>query len=278
MADYFYTERDNEFPVIDIMEAARELYTEQFKNKPVFDRYVQLLLKDDIDFKNVLEQVQKERSIHTAVGKQLDVIGDIVGRPRGVLSSELFDYFGFMYNGDPEAEPPVPPAYAPQAGSFASTTNVEVGSPWFSLKSALGTSREPTDDEYRLLIKAKILQNNTVATPEDAINAYRFLFNTGYVDVQEVGNATVLVRVGKILSTIERGLLLNFGQVGSLLPKPIGVRFIYEEFSTGRVFATKDIETGDEYGGELEPPLIVSLGDLYNSEVGGILSNKITSL
>lgn len=276
MVDYFHTEQNNEFPLQDVMQVARELYTDEFKGKPVFDKYVQLLLDNCVVIREVLNQVQTMRSIHTAYGEQLNVIGEIVGRPRGVVSSELFTYFGFSSLGDPLAEPPIPASQAVQGDTYGSISDVTVGSPWFSLKSELGTSRPPIDDEYRLLIKAKILQNNTLATPEEIISAYKFLFNTGFVDIQELGNANVLIRIGKILSVVERGLILNFGGVGSLLPKPLGVTFEYEEFSEGRVFATKDVITGEVYGEELG--LEVSLGDINNPDVGGILSNKITNI
>lgn len=240
----------NPFVIKDYVEEARGLITEQFKNQPVMDKYLRLILSGILDAQEVLRQLQQQRSIDTAIGAQLDVIGEIVGRPRGLVTAELFDYFGFIG--------------APLAESFGSLTDPTVGAPWYSIGAPTGISREPSDEEYRLILKAKIIKNRTLSRPEDVIAAYKFLFGASKVTIEQVSPANVRIGIGKILSNVERGLLFNLGGAGSLLPKTIGVGYSYSEFSADRIFATEGYPDG------------MGTGDLYDPSSGGIISNLIT--
>jgi len=240
----------NQFVIRDYVNEARALITEQFRGQPIMDKYLRLLLSGVLDVQEVLRQLQQQRSIDTAVGAQLDVIGDIVGQPRGLVTAELFKYFGFTGH--------------PLAGSFGSLDDPTVGSVWYSLNGPTGISREPSDEEYRLILKAKIIKNRTLARPEDVIEAYRFLFGASKVTIDQIGTASVRIGIGKILTTVERGLLFNLGGVDSLLPKTVGVSYSYSEFSANRVFATEGF------------PNAVGVGDINDPTSGGILSNLLT--
>ena len=246
----------NEFVEIDYLAEARSRVTDQFKDKAIFDKYVTLLINGSVELQTTLKQLQQLRSIDTATGVQLDNIGEIVGISRGLVSAELFKYFGFK-----DKDNLIP---NPQAGTFGSTTDSSVGSPWYSLGAPLGVSREPSDDEYRLIIKAKIIKNRTLARPEDVIEAYKFLFSTGQVTIDEFATAKVKVGIGKILSSVERGLLFDLQGSGSLLPKTVGVNYQYVEYQSTRVFALAG------FPGAMGP------GDLNDPSVGGFLSNIIS--
>lgn len=242
----------NQFEIRDYVTEARGLITEQFKGLPVMDKYLRLLMSGILDAQEVLRQIQQQRSIDTAVGAQLDVIGEIVGRPRGLVTAELFNYFGF--DGGPISD------------TFGSLNDSTVGSPWYSLGGAVGISRPPSDEEYRLILKAKIIKNRTLARPEDVIEAYKFLFGASRVTLDESGPevASVRIGIGKILNDVERGLLFDLGGAGTLLPKPAGVSYTYTEFDSDRVFALEG------FPGALGP------GELSDPSTGGILSNLIT--
>jgi hypothetical protein len=240
----------NPFELVPFVDEARGRITEQFKDKPIIDKYIRLLIGEWSEMQVVLQDLQQLRSIDTAVGAQLDIIGEIVGRPRGLVTAELFYYFGFES--------------APLGGSFASTTDPTVGAPWYSIDAPTGISREPSDEEYRLILKAKIIKNRTMSRPEDVINAYKFLFQAGAVTIDEYEPAKVRIGIGKILTNVERGLLFDLGGAGTLLPKTVGVNYVYSEFQAGRVFATEGFPGG------------VGTGDLNDPSSGGILSNIIT--
>lgn len=240
----------NEFAVEPFLDVARARITDQFHDKPIMDKYLQLLIDGKRELQDVMKDVMTLRSIDTAVGAQLDVIGIIVGRPRGLVSAELFTYFGFDGAG--------------QGGSFGSVTDPSVGAPWYSIGAPTNRSRPPSDEEYRLILKAKIIKNRTLSRPEDIIEAYRFLFGASQVTITELGTASVRIGIGKILSSVERGLLFDLNGVGSLLPKTVGVEYTYSEFQSNRVFATEGFPGG------------VGTGDLNDPSSGGILSNLIT--
>lgn len=240
----------NPFVEEEFLDVARTRVTEQFKNKTVYDKYLQLLLSGKLELQEVIKDTMQLRSIDTAVGVQLDVIGEIVGRARGLVTSDIFYYFGF--DG------------APQAETFSSTTDPTVGGQWYSLNAPIGVSRPPSDEEYRLILKAKIIKNRTLARPEDVIDAYKFLFGASQVTIEEINPAEVRIGIGKILNNVERGLLFDLGGAGTLLPKPVGVSYVYTEFQAGRVFATDGF------------PGAQGTGDLNDPSVGGFLSNLIT--
>ena len=68
---------------------------------------------------------------------------------------------------------------------------------------------------------------------------------------------------GKILSSVERGLLFNLQGSGSLLPKTAGVNYQYQEYESTRVFALAGF------------PSALGTGDINDPDVGGFLSNII---
>jgi hypothetical protein len=241
---------ENQFVVEPFLDVARLRVTDQFKGKPIMDKYLQLLLEGKLELQQVMKDVMTLRSIDTAVGAQLDIIGEIVGRPRGLVSAEIFEYFGF--DG------------ATNGGSFGSVTDPSVGAPWYSIDGPLGRSREPSDEEYRIILKAKIIKNRTLSRPEDIIEAYKFLFGASLVTITELPHAAVRIGIGKILSTVERGLLFNLDGAGTLLPKTVGVEYTYSEFNADRTFATEGFPGGQ------------GTGDLNDPAAGGVLSNLIT--
>ncbi|UZO33115.1 hypothetical protein 20Sep418_00210 [Pseudomonas phage 20Sep418] len=240
----------NQFDREDYLEVARERVTEQFKEKPIFDRFLQVLLSGKFDIQNALEDLQTLRSLDTATGKQLDIIGDIVGRPRGLVYQDIFNYFGF--------------SGTERAGSFGSLSDPTVGAPWYSVGAPTGNAREPSDEEYRMILKAKIIKNRTNSTPEQVIEAYKFVFGVPEVFLEEYAPAAVRIGIGKILTNVERSLLFDLGGAGALLPKTIGVNYTYTEFQAGRVFATEGFPGGQ------------GVGDLNDPTVGGILTNLVT--
>lgn len=240
----------NEFKVDPFLDTARARITDQFRGQPIMDKYLQLMLEGKLDLQETMRQVMTLRSIDTAVGVQLDVIGVIVGRPRGLVSADIFTYFGFEGSSN--------------GGSFGSVTDPSVGAPWYSIGAPTQDARPPSDEEYRLILKAKIIKNRTLSRPEDVIEAYKFLFGASQVTLTELGYASVRIGIGKILSSIERGLLFDLAGAGTLLPKTVGVEYSYSEFQSNRVFATEGFPGG------------VGTGDLNDPTSGGVLSNLIT--
>lgn len=215
----------NDFTTLDYLEIARTRTTEQFKleNAPVFDRYLQLLTVEMQALQKLFQDLMQLRSIDTATGEQLDVIGRIVGQDRVLLSADLYEYFGFQG--------------ALKAGSYGNLTDPTVGAKWWSLGKPLGGNVQLDDDTYRIFIRAKILKNTTASTSEDFIRAINLIFgvdNTLAIEDTSTEPATVQVLFNRPLTDFEKALLYyvddSQGFPSRLIPKTVGVRLVFGEY------------------------------------------------
>lgn len=205
------------FEVKDYLEIARTRVTEQFKSKPVFDRYIQLLIYAQQELQTVFRDLAQNRSLDTAQGEQLDLIGAIVGLPRGSLPAEVWNtsYFGFL--DDPDALPLADLDVSNDSGVF------------FDLSNQTEGNVEWNDPTYRLFLKAKIFANSSNGTPEELITATKSILDVEYVEIIETGNANLLIGFNRILNNVEKYILQGLGEYERLLPIPIGVGVGYIE-------------------------------------------------
>lgn len=207
----------NTFEVRDYLAEARDRVTQQFKDKEVFDRYIQLLIYGQQQLQLVFKDLAQNRSIETAEGAQLDLIGEIVGIPRGSLPATAWDgsYFGFQDD-----------ATALEFGDLDAPT---VGGIFLDLADATSGNVTWSDEIYRIFIKAKIYANSSNGTPNQLIAATKSILNVNYVDIIELGNARMLLSFDRLLSPVEKYILQEVGEGGGLLPIPIGVGVEYIE-------------------------------------------------
>lgn len=208
----------------DYLEVARSRVTEQFKGKVVFDKYLQLLIAAQVEIQSVFKDLMQLRSLDTATGEQLNILGRIVGQDRVLLNSDLYNFFGFQG--------------ALKAGSMGTLEDPSVGSIFYSLGAPLGGNIELDDETYRLFIRAKILKNTTASTSEEFIRSINLIFGDSAViaiedeSAEQSGNVTVLFN--RHLSDFERSILLyvdsSSGYPSSFIPKTIGVNVRYGEY------------------------------------------------
>ncbi len=205
----------NPFAVTDFIAQSQEQATEQFKDKVVFNKYLAFLLAGSTEMLGVLRDLMQLRSIDTAVGEQLDVIGRIVGQDRVLLGADAIKYFGF--NG------------SSLSSTFGSSTNSSLGGYWYSYGKPLGGNVLLNDTQYRLFIKAKIKKNTTDATANSVMNFLTFVFGVRCTLVESAGaKATILV--SRKLSDFERSLVEMQDSSGSyFLPRPMGVQLTITE-------------------------------------------------
>lgn len=214
----------NEFEVPDYLTIARERYTLQFKEKTVFDRYMQLLTGAQQEILEVLRQLMQQRSIDTAFGVQLDMLGDIVGLERGSLPSSVWNTSYFGFDGDPDALP------------FSDLDTPSDGGIFFDLANQTEGNVTWNDITYRLFLKARIFANSSNGTPEELITATKAILNVDYVDLIELGNANLLIGFNRILNPVEKYILQGLGEQQGLLPIPIGVGVGYIEADEDEFF------------------------------------------
>lgn len=230
----------NPFITEDYLGTARSRSTIQFEqdSAPVFDKFLQLVFSEAMEIQISKRDLMQLRSIDTAEGAQLDIIGEIVGQPRTLVDVDLFTFFGFRghWNSD----------------SYGDLNDPSVGSVWWDGESPTTGNITLSDNLYRILIKAKIAKNVTRATPEDVMNFANFVFNTSGSTVVDEGGAKFRLLVGRVLTRQEVGLLRYInreaGYESTLLPKPIGVGMDYGSFDYDSFFAFQGIPNAKGYG------------------------------
>lgn len=214
----------NEFNKVDYYAEAVSRYTDQFQNKPVFDKYVRLLLNEKVSAQTAMQQLMQLRSLDTAAGKQLDVIGNIVGQERILVDTGLYIYFGW--------------AEDPTAGGWADMNVPSSGYQWVSQDDEDNQSSFVyiDDETYRLFIRSKILKNISGISPEEIIEFFNFLFGTTTTKLTELYPNTCIIGIGKELSFQEKQFLnyavVNPEYIDRLFPKPAGVSFQFLELQT----------------------------------------------
>jgi hypothetical protein len=209
----------------DYLAVARSRITEQFKDKVVIDKLLQLLIFAQMELQKVYKDLMQLRSLDTANGEQLNIIGRIVGQDRVLLNSDLYRFFGFQG--------------AIKAGSMGTLSDPTVGSIFYSLGQPMGGNLELDDETYRLFIRAKILKNITASTSEDFIKSVNLIFgNSSVIAIEDSTfeqSGNVMVLFNRKLSDFERSLLLyadsSSGYESGLIPKTIGVNVIYGEYT-----------------------------------------------
>lgn len=214
----------------DYLTEGRSRLGEQFKNKQIIDRFIQLLLDQQEQLQDVFKDLIQKRSIDEATGATLDLIGEIVGQPRELLSADLYSFFGFQG--------------ALKADTFGESAQPVLGGRFYDFGTSLGGNVLLDDETYRLFIKAKILKNTTASTPEEFLAFINFLFGTEKTALFE-GQAEYTVLFGRELSTFEQ-VLLNYvsnsqGYPSRLIPKTVGVRINFGYFQANNYFGFQGV-------------------------------------
>ena len=240
----------NEFNTVDYLQEARERVTEQFKNQDIFDRYLQILLVSNTELQGVLKDLMQKRSIDTAEGAQLDVIGEIVGQKRELIDTALLTYFAF--DGYPDAQ------------TYGDLDAPSIGGVFYSFGDPLVGNTLLSDDQYRLFIKAKIIKNFTNVTPNQFLSFLSFVFGSPVNMIIAEGGAEFTALVGKTLTSFEKTLLTYVSNVNGystrFIPKPIGVRVNFGSFNY------------ENYFGFLGAPNAKGYADLTIPGSGGIFA------
>ena len=220
------------------LQEMRDRRTFAFEQSVVFDKYLQLFAQGTADIQSVLKQLMQERSIDTAVGKQLDIIGDIVGQPRELVDSDFIPYFGF--DG------------AFNAQSYGDINDSKVGGYYWDYTQPLTGSVLLNDDQYRLFIKAKILKNITRATPEDVIQFITYVFDAKKVQITvDEGAEQALILVSDDLNQFEIALLKYFVEKpykSYFVPKSLGVGYVFGTTPTVDFFSYLGVPGGLGFG------------------------------
>lgn len=155
-----------------------------------------------------LYHLQNVLNIDQATGHQLDLVGKHVGQFRVINGYQLRKFFGFRGS--------------PHALSFGKQRNG--GGEWYRKRDPLSDSVRLSDEDYRFLIKCRILKNYQTGTLDNIIEACHFIFGSECI-VTDNYNMTVTVQ-------IPRKHITQFKQFAvdhlDILPRQAGVKIHYE--------------------------------------------------
>ena len=225
---------------IDHKSLAESRLATQYRDSLKLIAYIKALLYEADSLESVLRDLLEKRWIETATGVNLDILGSIVGQTREFIDAEIFDYFGFADN--------------PIAQSFGTLSDVGIGGRFRILGEATQGIRLLTDDEYRVFIKARILRNSTLSTPEEIISQLSFLFDSPLILIVEGIEASYEISIGRRLSLNEKSIISQT----DIVPKTAGVSASYiTEFDNDDFFSFQGI------------PGSLGFGSVSNTELGG---------
>lgn len=208
----------NPFVMQDYLGTARSRVTEQFKEKPVFDKFLQLLSHGVEEAQETLRDVMQLRSLDTATGVQLDVLGDLVGQGRTVTSKSLAT-----------------------ASNPTGTVVLDDETYRIVIKSQI-RKNVATGTVNDVLDAASFILSTIGGTPV-------------VIKIKE-GTAKASLAFGRTLTQLEKALLKGYisnGVETSLLPRPVGVAFEdFVSFETDNYFGFQGMKGAKGFGSRFQ--------------------------
>ena len=186
----------------------------QYHSKPKAKATIELLVEEAL-VNNILFDIRDAFDIETAVGAQLDILGKYIGVDR--------NYTGQTFPADKLAliDYSETPPYDNKVGiSDYSDFDTKAGS-MLTYSEILSTTQILGDEDYRMLLKLKILQNNINHSHKE-IDDGLFKFFGSDVIADSDGNMEMVYFVPSNAST-----LILVAVQKDVLPKPIGVGLDY---------------------------------------------------
>lgn len=193
-----------------------------FRESENLDRVLQAMFDVfDMQQMELLWLSQNLLNLDEAVGFHLDLIGGLVGQPRFLSDFNTEPYFG--YEG----------SY--QSKTFGSATDPRVGGYWNSRSYFnTATARQLTDGEYRRIIKARAIFNQSNCTANNLLEVVNLITDSENNTVQVLRHGLIQISTDDktgILSYFVDRLYLE----DNILPIAAGVRVGLEEIGKAEI-------------------------------------------
>lgn len=219
---YIQPSQTVQFPVPS--QVAETKLMMQYSNSPNLVKYMMCIIKQQDELVKAIQDTINLRYLADAFGKQLDVIGEIVGQSRIIAGAAALGYFGF-YDEPRSANPSI--------GDDATPT---IGGTYRSDGDRASADFRMNDVQYRQAIYAKILKNDSRCSIDDVLTWIDLI--VGYECDTEIveGVNTGTIFIHESLSQTNRttlGLFMAF-------MKPVGTGLILRD-NTG-VIAIRPID------------------------------------
>ena len=173
----------------DFLSNSPSLFVESENLKKVIEV---ILNQYQIDQEKYLWLIDNILNLEIAEKYHLDFIGQLVGQDRFLVNFNQEKYFGFL--GSYQSE------------TLGTLSDESVGGYWNSVDNFISSSaRRLNDDEYKRIIKARIVYNNSNCLMNELVNVVNLITN-------RTDNRISLVKHGQLVikSIDESGLLTYF--------------------------------------------------------------------
>lgn len=196
----------------EIVDYYGNLLIIQYNNKTKARATMEALVTEMLA-SGILFDVRDAYDVDTAIGLQLDVIGKYVGVDRFFTTQDLTGYFGFVNYSETEYEY----TYGDDLG-FSNYNNFETkAGKWLNYSNLISQTIQLTDDQYRIIIKLKIVQNNSDNSHKSIDDSMFAFFGTDVTPYSE-GDMEMTYLVPENLTPI-----ITVAIQKEVLPKPMGV-------------------------------------------------------
>lgn len=173
----------------------------QFRNKPNIKAFLIAVGAELDEIERVREQLNTQIWPDTAVGKQLDICGEVADISRRVENAIAMDFFGFPDHGDM---------------GFGQA-------PFKRMYDNYLKSSTLNDRYYRLAILAKIDKNTTDCSRVSTIRSIKKIFNVKRITAVNAGNAKMRIGIGRLVTAKESRLI----DALNLIIRGAGIGIIY---------------------------------------------------
>lgn len=250
--------------ITEIVDYYINLLIIQYNQKPKARATISAVV-NEILANGVLLDIQNGYNIDTAVGVQLDIIGKYVGVDRFFTVSDPIDYFALTDYTEVDPDSENKHGFTDYADfddfQFNGTLNYN---------SLITIENRLNDDDFRTIIKLKIVQNNSNHSHK-SIDDSMFEFFAESVRPDSIGDMEMTYFLtSNVTSVIQAALIKN------ILPRPMGVGLKLINNVEGKFFGfTSYKEVQDNYTN----PNITGFADYadYDTKEGNTLTyNQIT--
>lgn len=190
---------------IDYIKLSESRMTDQFRFDQAFLALVYTIIeqraKRQQEYFSFLDTFL---DIDKSEGKALDLIGSIVGQERRLVNFIQEPYFGF------------------QGARFAEALDVGY---WYSQnKARIGRLKILNDEEYRKLIKARIINNRSRCTRDDLLSILNILTGNNESEVIEVSHGVFKVSIVDDINGLASYFLSKYRDKDTIFSIPLGYR------------------------------------------------------
>ena len=187
----------------DYKTIARSRLTDRHRSDETFLAILDTLIElKEVRQREYLEIADKFLDIDKSTGKNLDLIGKLIGEERNLVNFIDRSYFGFL--GARLAE------------------SYDVGH-WYSLyRNQYGTLRTLTDGEYRRVLKARVIKNSSDSNRNSLLEVLNILSdNTSTIVIEDINNNQISVEVEDNDGLVSY-YLSRYKNDRNLIPVPLG--------------------------------------------------------